>query len=84
MVGCWNCGAGLSVADSVIADNGFFAGCSNYGSVYAYVDGAVRAGCSFEVGCSYLQESSLLVGSSITIGNTTINEAQLSALLQLI
>lgn len=75
LVGCWNCGAGLSVADSVLADNGFYTGCSNYGSVYAYVDGAIRAGCSFEVGNSYLQESSLLVGCEITIGNTTINEA---------
>ena len=84
LVGCWNCDTGLSVADSVIADNGFYTGCSNYGPIGAYVDGAIRAGCSFEVGNSYLQESSLLVGCEITIGNTTINEAQLSALLQLI
>lgn len=51
---------------------------------YFYVDGSVQAGCGFYTGCAYLDQSTLQVGCSIRIGNTSLDEAQLSALLQLV
>lgn len=51
---------------------------------YFYIDGTVYAGCGFYTGCAYLDTSTMKVGCSIMIGNTSLNEAQLSALLQLV
>lgn len=74
------------VDGTVYAGCGFYTGCSYLSPGGGYVDGTmtVNSGCAFYVGCSYLDQNTLQVGCSIRIGNTSLNEAQLTALLQLI
>lgn len=84
-------GCQISLGNTTIGHNNihvdgqidFVGGCTYLTDGYFYVDGTVYAGCGFYTGCAYLDPSTLQVGCSISIGCTSINESQLSALLQL-
>lgn len=81
--GNWTC-SGSFDAGSFTAGCGFYVGCTSLTQYSAFIDGPVTAGCGFYTGTAYLDTYSLQVGCSIRIGGTSLSEAQLSALLNLI
>ena len=79
-------GGCLNVGGYVYAGCGFCTGNAYFTRIGAYVEGPITItnDSAFNVGCAYLGENTLKVGCSIIIGNTSLNESQLSALLQLV
>lgn len=77
----WFDSSGDGYIDGDLSVNGTLTvGCSTISTGGAHVAGtmSIDSGCSFLVGCSYLSDGTLC------LGHTTLSEAQLSALLQLI
>lgn len=96
--GYFDVGCSISLGNTTIGHNnihldgqlGFVGGCDYLADGAFYTGGTMTAGCGFYTGCAYFTsgcayvDGTMQVGCSIVIGCTSLNESQLSALLQLI